>query len=150
MYLIPSFNFLLFVTVKNYEFSKKDRRMLNSIFLWGCQQKCLLDYGQTPNPLLHLSSSSHFSTFVFHPSILCQIINFFIIDMIVFLRRKHHFSPYILESRSIWSLHFGSSQFGPYYFQLAFNLVPTVNLLTENAYMANSLHSWHAQYLNIK
>ena len=30
-------------------------------------------------------------------------------------------------------------QFGPCYFQLVVNLVPTVNSLTENAYMANGL-----------
>ena len=55
--------------------------------------------------------------------------------------RKHYFSSYILVSQSIWSLHFGSSQFSPCYFQLAFNLVPTVNSLTENAYMTNGLHN---------
>ena len=54
-------------------------------------------------------------------------------------RRKHHFSPYILRLRSIWSLHFSSSQFGPSYFQFAVNLVPTVNSLTKNAYVANGL-----------
>ena len=58
-------------------------------------------------------------------------------------RQKHRFGLYILGSQSIWSLHFGSSQFGPCYFQLAVNLVPTVNLVTENVYMANGVHSWH-------
>ena len=33
-----------------------------------------------------------------------------------FFWKKHHFSPYILESQSIQSLHFDSSQFCPYYF----------------------------------
>ena len=50
-----------------------------------------------------------------------------------FKKAKYHFGPYILRSRSIWSLHFGSSQYGPYYFQLSVNLVPTVNSLTKNA-----------------
>ena len=58
--------------------------------------------------------------------------------------RKHHFNSYIFVSQSIWSLHFGSNQFGPCYFQLALNLVPTVNSLTENAYVVDGLHSWHA------
>ena len=44
---------------------------------------------------------------------------------------------------TFWSLHFGSSQFSPCYFQIAVNLVSTVNLLTENAYVANSVHYWH-------
>ena len=30
--------------------------------------------------------------------------------------RKHYFGPYILRSRSIWSLYFDSNQFGPCYF----------------------------------
>ena len=55
-----------------------------------------------------------------------------------FFWQKHH-----LGSQSIWSLHFDSSQFSPYYFQITVNLVPTVNLLTENAYMANGVHCWH-------
>ena len=38
----------------------------------------------------------------------------------------------------------GHNQFGPYYFQLALNLVPTINSLTENTYVANGLYSWHA------
>ena len=57
--------------------------------------------------------------------------------------RKHHFDPYILGLQLIWSLHFCSSQFSPYYFQIALNLVSTINLLTENAYMANGVHYWH-------
>ena len=38
------------------------------------------------------------------------------------------------------ALHFGANQFDHYYFQLTLNLVFTVNLLTENAYMANNVH----------
>ena len=56
-------------------------------------------------------------------------------------RRKYHFGPYILGLKSIWFLHFGSNQFGPCYFQLAINLVLTVNLVMENAYMANGVYS---------
>ena len=47
--------------------------------------------------------------------------------------------PIFWRLRSIWSLHFSSSQFGPSYFQFAVNLVPTVNSLTKNAYVANGL-----------
>ena len=57
------------------------------------------------------------------------------------LGEKNHFSPYVLELWSIWSLNFGNSHFSPCYFQLAFNLDPTVNSLTENAYVTNGLHS---------
>ena len=60
-----------------------------------------------------------------------------------FFCRKHYFGPYILGSQSIWSLHFGSSQFGSCYFQLAVNLVPTVKLVMENAYVAKGVYSWH-------
>ena len=56
-------------------------------------------------------------------------------------RQKYHFSPYILGSQLIWSLHFVSNQFGHCYFQFAVNLVHTVNSLIENAYMANGVHS---------
>ena len=56
-------------------------------------------------------------------------------------RRKHCFGLYILELQSIWSLHFGNSQFGPSYFQLTTNLVLTVNSLTDFVYVANGLHS---------
>ena len=55
-------------------------------------------------------------------------------------RREHHFDLYILESQSIWSLHFGSIQFSPCYFQNVVNLVPTINLLTKNVYVANGVH----------
>ena len=58
------------------------------------------------------------------------------------IRRKHHFGPYILGLQSIWSLHFESNQFGPCYFQVTINLVPTVNLLTKNIYMTDGLHCW--------
>ena len=34
-------------------------------------------------------------------------------------------------------------QFGSCYFQLITNLVPTVNLLTANAYVTNGVHCWH-------
>ena len=51
-------------------------------------------------------------------------------------KAKILFGPYNLKSQSIWFLYFGSSQFGPCYFQLAINLVPIVNSLTENAYVA--------------
>jgi len=47
-------------------------------------------------------------------------------DRFNIFRRKHHFGLYILGSRSIWSLHFESSQFYPCYFQVTINLVPTV------------------------
>ena len=57
--------------------------------------------------------------------------------------RKHHFGSYIFGPQSIWSLYFGIGQFGPYYFKITINLVFTVNSLTENAYVANSLYSWH-------
>ena len=57
-----------------------------------------------------------------------------------FFGEKHYFGPYILESQSIWSLHFSNGQFGPYYFQVAVNLVLTVNSLTENIYVASGLH----------
>ena len=57
-------------------------------------------------------------------------------------RRKHHFGPYILGLQLIWFLHFGNNQFGSCYFQLTFNLVITVNLLTENGYMANGGNVW--------
>ena len=63
------------------------------------------------------------------------------------IRRKHHFDPYILESHLIRFLHYGSSQFGSCYFQSAVNLVPAINSLTENAYVANELRSWHTTWL---
>ena len=56
--------------------------------------------------------------------------------------RKHYLGPYILGSQSIWSIHFGSNQFDPCYFQSTINLVLNVNFLTENAYVANGLPSW--------
>ena len=65
------------------------------------------------------------------------------IYLYIYNRRKHHFGPYILGSRSIQSLHFDSSQFDPCYFQLAVNLDITVNSLTKNVYVANGLHCWH-------
>ena len=58
-------------------------------------------------------------------------------------RRKHHFGPYIFESQLIWSLHFGSNQFGPCYIHLAINLVVTVKSLRENAYVAIGMLCWH-------
>ena len=54
--------------------------------------------------------------------------------------RKYYFDSYILESQLIQYLHFGSNQFGSYNFRFANNLVFTVNLLTENAYVANDMH----------
>ena len=53
-------------------------------FFVRMQQKCLQGQGQAPNPLLHLSSSSRYSTFVFHPSILSQIVNYsnYVLDLI--------------------------------------------------------------------
>ena len=36
--------------------------------------------------------------------------------------------------QSIWFLHFNSNQFDSYYFQLATNLVPTINSLTKITY----------------
>ena len=62
---------------------------------------------------------------------------------IYYFRRKHYFGPYIFGSQLIWSLYFDSSQFSPYYFQLAVNLIPMINLLMKNAYLANSVHIWH-------
>ena len=44
---------------------------------------------------------------------------------------KNCFGPYIFGSQSIWSLYFGNSQFSPCYFQLATNLIPTINSLTK-------------------
>ena len=58
-------------------------------------------------------------------------------------RWKHHFSPYILRSQSIWSLHFDNNKFGPCYFELAFNLVLTISSLMENTYVATYVHCWH-------
>ena len=58
-----------------------------------------------------------------------------VIDIIT--RQKYHFGPHILESQSIWSLHFKNNQFGLCYFQLTINLAHVVKLLTENAYVAN-------------
>ena len=62
---------------------------------------------------------------------------------LIFIRRNIILVPYILRSQLIWSLHFGNNQFGLYYFQSAINLIITVNVLTENVYVANGLHSWH-------
>ena len=56
-----------------------------------------------------------------------------------FFWKKHYFSPYILESQSIQSLHFDSSQFCPCYFQFTVNLIFTINLLMENVYGCVSL-----------
>ena len=64
-----------------------------------------------------------------------------VIDIIT--RQKYHFGPHILESQSIWSLHFCNSQFGLYYFKLRVNSAPTVNSLTKNAYMVNGVLCWH-------
>ena len=63
--------------------------------------------------------------------------------LVIFFWRKHHLSPYIFESRSIYSLHFSSSQFGPCYFQLTVNLIYTVNSQTKNVYEADRVYSWH-------
>ena len=76
-----------------------------------------------------------------------SILLWFIIILIswkitVLWRWKHYFSPYILRLQSIWSLHFSSSKFSPGYFQFAVNLVPTINSLTKNAYVANNLPCW--------
>ena len=49
-----------------------------------------------------------------------------------------------MRLQSIRSLH---SQFGPCNIQLAVNLVPAVNSLTKNVYVANGLHSWHITWL---
>ena len=53
---------------------------------------------------------------------------------------KTLFLSLLLELQLIWSLHFDSSQFNLCYFQFTVNLVPTVNSLTKNAYIANSLY----------
>ena len=68
------------------------------------------------------------------------VIKFLLLFFLFFFWRKHHFGPYILGSQSIQFLHFGNSQFGPCYFQFAVNLIPTVNSLTKNVYVANGLH----------
>ena len=61
--------------------------------------------------------------------------------MLIYLLHMHN----ILKAKTpFWPLHFGNSQFDPYYFQLALNSIHTVNSLTENAYMTNDLYSWHA------
>lgn len=62
-------------------------------------------------------------------------------------KRKYYYSLYILRSQSIWSLHFGRSQFSLYYFHLAVNLIPTVNSPTKNIYVVNRLHSQHTKLL---
>lgn len=54
--------------------------------------------------------------------------------------KKHYFNFYILESLLIQSLHFNSSQLGPYYFQVTANQVSTINSLTKNIHVANSVH----------
>ena len=64
-------------------------------------------------------------------------------SMIVYIRRKHHFGSYIFGAQSIWSLFFYNSQFCPCYFELAINLISTVNSLMKNAYVANYVHCWH-------
>ena len=50
--------------------------------------------------------------------------------------------------QSIWSLYFCSNQFSLCYFQPEVNLIPTINSLTENAYVTNGLHSWHTLCLH--
>ena len=63
--------------------------------------------------------------------------------LVIFFWRKRHLSPYIFESRSIYSLHFSSSQFGPCYFQVTVNLISTVNSRMKNVYVADRVYSWH-------
>ena len=63
--------------------------------------------------------------------------------LVIFFWGKHHLSPYIFESWWIYSQHFSSSQFGPYYFQLTVNLISTVNTRTKNVYVADRVYSWH-------
>ena len=53
------------------------------------------------------------------------------LKLLIYSWQKHYFSPYILESQSIWFIHFGSGQFSLCYFQHAVNLVLTINTLTE-------------------
>ena len=48
--------------------------------------------------------------------------------------------PTFLGHNQFGALHFGANQFDHYYFQLTLNLVFTINLLTENAYIANNVH----------
>ena len=68
----------------------------------------------------------------------------------------HCFGPYILGSKSIWSLHFGNNQFDLCYFQLTINLVFTVNSLTEKSlyekwvHVANLKLMWLIKYSNNK
>ena len=47
------------------------------------------------------------------------------------------------ENTILVPIFWGHSQFSPCYFQFAINLVPTINSLTENAYVANDVYSWH-------
>ena len=42
-----------------------------------------------------------------------------------------------MDSWLIWFIHFSNSQFDSCYFELIINLVPTINLLTKNAYVAH-------------
>jgi len=64
---------------------------------------------------------------------------------------ENYLLTFIIDENTILVPTFwGHDQFGPYnsqfsscYFQLTVNLVPTINSLTENAYIANGLHSWH-------
>ena len=48
--------------------------------------------------------------------------------------------PTFLGHNQFGALHFGANQFDHCYFQLTLNLVFTVNLLTENTYIANNVH----------
>ena len=69
-------------------------------------------------------------------------INGEIIILVLTFWDYNQFGPYILGSQSIWSLHFSNSQFGLCYFQVVVNLVPIVNSLMENIYVANGFHCW--------
>ena len=75
----------------------------------------------------------------------CTCANF--VHLAINLWRKYHFGHNILGSWSIWSLHFGSSQFGFCYFQFVVNLILTVNSLMENNYIVNGMHMWHANII---
>ena len=74
---------------------------------------------------------------------MCNLVKYKLQSLTLFFWQKQHFGSYILESQSIWSLHSCNSQVSPCYFQLIVNLVPTINSLMENAYVANGVLCWH-------
>ena len=65
-----------------------------------------------------------------------------IIVCIIIIRKNTILIPTFLCQ--IWFVHFSSNQFGSRYFQLAVNLIITINSLTENVHEANGLDSWQS------